>query len=86
MAEPYQRELTDKTSELNKRIDDVSIAVDYHWNVTKTLMSEYAEIQHELFLMRRHQKAHLLWLKILTGISVAMWIIMWVVMFILALV
>ena len=82
MAEPYQIELTDKTSELNKRIDDAFSELNTHYNRMSSLTRDYRELKQELMRLQSEQESNLLWLRILAGISAVMWILMFILLFI----
>lgn len=82
MAEPYQIELTDKTSELNKRVDDAFIELHTHLGRMNGLTRDYSELKQELIRLQAEQKSNLLWLRILTGISAVMWVIMFILAFV----
>lgn len=82
MAEPYQIELTDKTSELNKRVDDAFMELHTQLGRMNGLTRDYSELKQELIRLQAEQKSNLLWLRILTGISAVMWVIMFILAFV----
>ena len=81
MAE-YRTELTDRTAELNKRIDDAFIELSVLESKTGGLNNKYTELKRELLNSQKLQKSSLLWVRILTGISAVMWIILFILLFI----
>jgi hypothetical protein len=72
MAEPYIQSNTDI---INKRIDDAFIELSVLESKTGGLNNKYTELKRELLYLQNLQKSILLWARILTGISVVMWII-----------
>lgn len=72
MAEPYIQSNTDI---INKRIDDAFIELSVLESKTGGLDNKYTELKRELLYLQNLQKSILLWARILTGISVVMWII-----------
>ena len=82
MAEPYQIELTDKTSELNKRVDDAFMELHTHLGRLKGLTMDYTELRQELLRLQEKQKSNLLWTRILTGVNVTMWVILLILKFV----
>ena len=81
MAE-YRTELTDTTTELNKRIDDAFIELSVLESKTGGLNNKYTELKCELLNLQKLQKSNLLWARILTGITAVMWIILFILLFI----
>ena len=81
MAE-YRTELTDTTTELNKRIDDAFIELSVLESKTGGLNNKYTELKRELLNLQKLQKSNLLWARILTGITAVMWIILFILLFI----
>lgn len=67
--------IQDKTEELNKRIDDAFLEISVLESKTGGLDNKYTELKRELLYLQNLQKSILLWARILTGISVVMWII-----------
>ena len=82
MAEPYQAKLTDKTAELNKRIDDAFMELHTQLGRMNGITRDYTELKQELLLLKNLQKVNLLWSRILTGISAVMWVILFILLFI----
>ena len=72
MAEPYIQSNTDI---INKRVDDAFIELSVLESKTGGLNNKYTELKRELLYLQNLQKSILLWARILTGISVVMWII-----------
>lgn len=72
MAEPYIQSNTDI---INKRVDDAFIELSVLESKTGGLDNKYTELKRELLYLQNLQKSILLWARILTGISVVMWII-----------
>lgn len=72
MAEPYIQSNTDI---INKRVDEAFIELSVLESKTGGLDNKYTELKRELLYLQNLQKSILLWARILTGISVVMWII-----------
>ena len=79
----YRTELTDTTTEINKRIDDAFESLNEHQNLISSLIRDYRKLKEdELAKLKEKQEACLLWARILTGISAAVWIIQLILLFI----
>ena len=78
----YRTELTDTTTEINKRIDDAFIELSVLESKTGGLNNKYTELKQELLCLQAEQKSNLLWTRILTGVNVLMWIILIILAFI----
>lgn len=82
MAEFFQIGLTDKISEVNKRVDDAFIELSVLEDKTGGLCRNYAELKRELIKLQEEQMSNLLGLRILTGLSAIMWVILLILHFI----
>lgn len=74
--------LRDETEALNKRIDDAFTELDTQRNRMGGLTRECYELKQELLRLQEEQKSHLLWTRILTGISTGLWFILLILKFI----
>ena len=78
----YRTELTDTTTEINRRIDDAFIELSVLESKTGGLNNKYTELKQVLLCLQAGQKSNLLWTRILTGVNVLMWIILLILAFI----
>lgn len=72
MAEYY---IQDKTSELNKRIDDAFMEIDTQRNRISELTKENLELKKKLIRLQEVQKLKSLILRIILGVMSFLWIL-----------
>ena len=81
-TEIYNSRYETEAVDVNKRVDDAFMELHTQLGRMNGLTRDYSKLKQELIKLQEAQKSNLLWSRILTGISAAMWVILLILKFV----